>query len=50
MVRAWLLLRTTAIERGDRNTATYILADRTITVNDGFRRQVFSTVVQLRNH
>ena len=48
-VRIWLLVRATAVEPKYTNSSTYVLGDKTVTVNDGFRRQVFSTVVQLRN-
>ena len=49
-VRVWLLVRGSTREPGYVNTSTYTLGDKSITVNDGFRREVFSTVVQLRNH
>ncbi|MDO8369752.1 MAG: PilW family protein [Candidatus Nitrotoga sp.] len=48
-VRVWILVRATKVEPGYRNTSTYTLGDKTITVNDGFRREVFSTVIRLRN-
>jgi type IV pilus assembly protein PilW len=48
-VRIWLLARSTTAEPGLTNTSTYTLGDQTITVNDGFQRQVFPLVVQLRN-
>ena len=48
-VRIWILVRATMPEQGYTNTATYTLGDRTITVNDGFRREVFSAVIQMRN-
>jgi type IV pilus assembly protein PilW len=44
-----LLVRSDALEPGYRNTTTYTLGDEDVTVNDGFRRQVFSSVIQLRN-
>jgi|CXWL01.1.fsa_nt_gi type IV pilus assembly protein PilW len=47
--RIWLLVRSTRPEAGYTNTSTYTLGDVTVTVNDGYRREVFSTVVQLRN-
>lgn len=49
MVRIWLLVRSSSPETGYTNTNTYQLGDKNVVVNDGFRRQVFSTVVQLRN-
>lgn len=48
-VRVWILVRSSAADPGYVNTNTYLLGDKSITVNDGFRREVFSTVVQLRN-
>jgi type IV pilus assembly protein PilW len=48
-VRVWLLVRAATPEPGYVNTTTYDLGDASVTVNDGFRRQVFSTVVNLRN-
>lgn len=48
-VRIWILVRASTPEAGYVNNSTYTLGDRTITVNDGFRREVFSTVVQVRN-
>ncbi len=49
VVRVWLLVRGTKVEPGYTNTSTYTLGDKTIIVNDGYRREVFSTVVKLRN-
>ena len=48
-VRIWLLARSSAPEPGYANTTTYNMGDQNYVINDGFRRQVFSTVVQLRN-
>jgi type IV pilus assembly protein PilW len=48
-VRIQLLARDTSPEAGYSNTATYTLGDNSYTVADNYRRQVFSTVVQLRN-
>ncbi len=48
-VRLWLLLRSSVAETGLNGSATYTLGDRTIVVNDGYKREVFSTVVQVRN-
>ena len=48
-VEVSLLVRSDAQEPGYRNTTTYTLGDEDVTVNDGFRRLVFTTVVQLRN-
>lgn len=49
LARIWLLVRSTSPEPGYTNTNTYDLGDKSVTVNDGFRRQVYSAVVQLRN-
>lgn len=49
-VRLWLLVRNSTPEQGYSNTSTYNLGTRTVTVNDSFRRQVFSSVVTLRNN
>jgi len=48
-VRIWLLARTSKIEIGYTNTTSYAMGDLTYTVNDNFRRQLFTAVVQLRN-
>ena len=48
-VRLWLLVRANNTEPGYTNTSSYIMGDKTITVSDGFRRELFSTVVQVRN-
>lgn len=48
-VRIWLLVRSTAPEPGYVNTTSYVMGDQTYTVNDSFRRQLFTAVVQLRN-
>jgi type IV pilus assembly protein PilW len=48
-VRIWLLARNTTAEPGYANSNTYAMGSQSYTVADGFRRQLFSTVVQLRN-
>jgi type IV pilus assembly protein PilW len=48
-VRIWLLARNATLEPGYTNTTTYTMGDQAFTPNDGFRRQLFTTVVQLRN-
>lgn len=54
-VRVWLLARNARSEPGYINHTVYEMGDRTVahgnayTVNDSFRRQLFTTVVQLRN-
>jgi type IV pilus assembly protein PilW len=48
-VRIWLLARNSTTEPGYTNTTTYAMGDQPYTPNDGFRRQLFTSVVQLRN-
>lgn len=48
-VRVWLLARNATTEPGYTNAQTYAMGNQPYTVNDGFRRQMFTTVVQLRN-
>ncbi len=51
-VRIWLLARNETAEPGYSNTNSYAMGDRTYNyanTPDNFRRQVFTTVVQLRN-
>lgn len=48
-VQLWLLARNAAVEPGYQNTNTYQMGTQSITVADGFRRQLFSAVIQLRN-
>lgn len=48
-VRIWLLARSASAEPGYVNSQTYAMGNQPYTVNDGFRRQLFTTVVQLRN-
>ena len=48
-VRIWLLARNATAEPGYVNSTTYPMGDRPFTAGDGFRRQLFTTVVQLRN-
>ncbi|MBA3023239.1 MAG: PilW family protein [Gammaproteobacteria bacterium] len=48
-VRLWLLSRNRQAESGYANTNSYQMGDVTYTVNDNFRRQLFTSVVQLRN-
>jgi hypothetical protein len=50
-VRIWLLARNETEEPGYVNTNSYVMGDQTYDFGaapDGFRRQLFSTVVQLR--
>lgn len=44
-----LLVRAAAKEPGYTASATYTLGDKTVTASDGYRRVVYSSVVQLRN-
>jgi type IV pilus assembly protein PilW len=48
-IRLWLLARNSVAEPGYQNTQTYAMGNQSYTVNDGFRRQLFTTVVSLRN-
>ncbi|MDD2914478.1 MAG: PilW family protein [Gallionella sp.] len=54
-VRIWLLTRNVRPENGYSNTNSYEMSDHTVlngnayTVNDSLRRQLLTTVVQLRN-
>jgi hypothetical protein len=49
-MRIWLLARSATAEPGYVNTNSYLMGDQGAFVpGDGFRRQLFSTVVQLRN-
>ena len=48
-VRIWLLARNATPEPGYANTNTYVMGNQPYAVNDNFRRQLFTTVVQLRN-
>ena len=47
-VRLWLLARSTDAEGGYSNTSTYTMGDQTVTASDGFQRQLFPLVVQIR--
>ena len=48
-VRIWLLARNTLTEPGYANSQTYTMGGQNFVKGDSFRRQMFSTVVQLRN-
>jgi type IV pilus assembly protein PilW len=49
-VRIWLLARNATPEPGYTNANTYVMGDRAAYVpNDSYRRQLFTTVVELRN-
>jgi type IV pilus assembly protein PilW len=47
--RLWVLFRAECPETGYTNTNTYTMGDQSITPNDAFRRQLYSTTVMLRN-
>jgi len=52
-VRLWLLARSTSVEPNNSNATTYTMGDqtypdRTVTATDGYQRQVFPLVVQIR--
>lgn len=48
-VRIWLLVRAECAERGFADGLTYTLGDQVFTPNDSFRRQLYSSVVMVRN-
>ena len=48
-VRIWLLVRAECSETGFADTATYTMGDVTYTPADDFRRQLYSSVVLIRN-
>lgn len=48
-VRLWILVRSSTPEPGYTNQTDYVMADQTYSVNDGYRRELISTSVQLRN-
>ena len=47
--RFWLLIRSECTETGFTDGRTYTLGDQAYTPNDNFRRQLYSSVVMLRN-
>jgi hypothetical protein len=47
-VRLWLLARSTDVESGYSNTSQYAMGDQTVTAADGYQRQAFPLVVQIR--
>ena len=47
-VRIWLLMRAQSVEPGYTNTTTYTMGNKNWSVNDGYRRQLFFTVANLR--
>jgi type IV pilus assembly protein PilW len=52
-VRLWLLARSTTVDTGNVSTAAYAMGDvtypdRSTTASDGFQRQLFPLVVQIR--
>jgi type IV pilus assembly protein PilW len=48
-VRLWILVRSSLPETGLTGTTTFSLGDRRAVFNDGYKRDVFSTVVRVRN-
>lgn len=48
-VRFWILARDECPETGYTNTATYTMGDINYTVNDQYRRQLYTSTVALRN-
>ena len=47
--RIWLLVRSECAESGYADGATYAMGDINYTPNDSFRRQLYSSVVMIRN-
>ena len=47
-VRLWLLARSTTAESGYSNTSSYAMGNESVTAADGYQRQVFPLVVQIR--
>jgi type IV pilus assembly protein PilW len=47
--RFWLLVRSECADQGIGDTRTYNLGDQVYTPNDNYRRQLYSSVVLLRN-
>jgi type IV pilus assembly protein PilW len=48
-VRIWLLVRAECSETGFADNTTYTMGDVVYTPNDNFRRQLYSSVVMIRN-
>jgi len=48
-VRYWLLTRAECPETGYTNSNTYTMGDQAYTPNDSFRRQLYQSIVKLRN-
>jgi type IV pilus assembly protein PilW len=48
-VKVWVLMRNECTEGGIQNTETYQMGAMTYTVNDSYRRQLYSSVITLRN-
>jgi type IV pilus assembly protein PilW len=48
-VRIWILVRSATPEPGYANNTSYVMGDKTYAVNDNYRRQLLTAVVQLRN-
>ena len=48
-VRLWLLVRSECGESGFVDGKTYNLGDQVYVPNDDFRRQLYSSVVMIRN-
>ena len=48
-VKLWVLARSECSERSHTDTRTYLLGDQVYAPGDNFRRQLYSTVVAMRN-
>ncbi len=47
--RIWLLVRAECPETGFTNESTYTMAGANYTPNDGYRRQLYTSTIRLRN-
>jgi len=48
-LEVWLLLRSPRVDAGYQNNTTYTMGGQNVTVNDGLRRLLLSSVTELRN-
>jgi type IV pilus assembly protein PilW len=48
-VQIWLLMRSSITDAGYQNNNTYTMGSQNVTVNDGYRRLLLSSVEELRN-
>jgi type IV pilus assembly protein PilW len=48
-VQVWLLMRSAMPDSGYQNNNTYSMGEQNVTVNDGYRRLLLSSTIELRN-